>query len=170
VNKLQAYVLSYLILLAAFILQTTVVPHLKIFGVQPDLILIVVVTYAFLYGPVAGSIAGFFGGILQDMVLIRGIGFNALGKAIMGYLGGMVEKAMFADNIILIMIAIFLATILNQLIYSGLFFLIGEKIHLWSTFLTLILPSAVYNAVLAPFIYHLLYRIVVFDKKAPVFK
>ncbi len=167
---MQAYVLSYLILLAAFILQTTVAPHLKILGVQPDLILIVVVTYSFLYGPVAGSIAGFIGGILQDLVLIRGVGFNALGKAIMGYLGGMVEKAIFADNVMLMMIAIFLATILNQLIYSGLFFLVGEKVRLWSTFRTLILPSAAYNAVLAPLVYHLLHRIVVFDKKAPVFK
>ena len=167
---MQAYVLSYLILLAAFILQTTVVPHLKVLGVQPDLILIVVVTYAFLFGPVAGSIAGFFGGLLQDLVLIRGVGFNALGKAIMGYLGGMVERAIFADNILLMMIAIFLATILNQLIYSGLFFLIGERINIWSTFLTLILPSAAYNALLVPFVYHLLLRTIVFDKKAPVFK
>ena len=167
---MQIYLVSFFILLASFVLQTTVAPHLQVFNVQPDLILVVVVTYAFIQGPIAGSAAGFVGGILQDLVLIRGVGLNALCKTIMGYLGGMIAKALFADNVLLMMAAIFLATILNQLIYSSLIFILGEKIHLWSAFLSLILPSALYNAVLAPLIYHLLYRIVVFEKKAPVFK
>lgn len=167
---MEALVVGFLVLLVSFIVQTTIIPHLRVFGAQPDLILIVVVTYAFIQGPNAGSIAGFFGGILQDLVLIRGVGLNVLCKTIMGYLGGLVERALFADNIVLIMIAIFVATILNQLIYAGLIFLLGEKVLFWSTFTGLIIPSALYNALLAPVVYYLLLRVVVFDKKAPVFK
>ncbi len=80
------------------------------------------------------------------------------------------EKALFTDNVLLIMMVMFIATILNQLIYSGLIFLLGERILFWSTFLNLILPSALYNALLAPFVYHLLLRVVLFEKEAPVFK
>ncbi len=167
---MQLYLASFLVLLSSFVLQTTIIPHLRVFGVQPDLILIVVVTYAFIQGPAAGSVAGFLGGLLEDLVLIRGVGLNVLCKTIMGYVGGLVERALFADNILFLMIAIFVATILNQTIYAGLIFLLGEKVLFWSTFLDLILPSALYNSLLAPLMYHLLLRIAVFEKKAPVFK
>jgi len=167
---LQTTLVSFLILLAAFVLQTTIVPHLKVYGVQPDLILVVVVIYAFNQGPVAGSVAGFFGGLLEDLVLIRGVGLNVLCKTIVGYLGGLVERALFADNVFLIMIAIFVATILNQIIYGALIYLLGERVLFWPTFLGLVLPSALYNALLAPIVYYSLSYIVVAEKKAPYFK
>lgn len=167
---MQAYLVSFLILLASFVLQTTIVPHLRVFGVQPDLILVVVVTYAIIQGPAAGSMAGFVGGLLEDLALIRGVGLNVLCKTIMGYLGGLIERALFAENILLIMMAIFVATVFNQLIYAGLIVLLGEKVVFWPTLSALILPSALYNALLAPVVYLLLLRVAVFEKKALFFK
>jgi len=167
---LHTYLVGFLVLLASFVLQTTIVPHLRVFGVQPDLILIVVVAFAFSEGAVAGSAAGFAGGLLEDLVLIRGVGLNVLCKTITGYVAGLVERALFAENLVLLMIAIIIATVLNQTVYAGLNFLLGEKVLFWSTFRSLILPSALYNSLLAPLVYYLLMRIMVFEKKAPVFK
>ncbi|MCJ7745747.1 MAG: rod shape-determining protein MreD, partial [Actinobacteria bacterium] len=54
--------------LLAFILQVAVMPQFKLFGVQPDLILVVAVVVAVQEGPVEGAIVGFCGGMMMDIV------------------------------------------------------------------------------------------------------
>lgn len=92
---MSVYLPHILILIATVILQTTLVPHLKVVSVQPDLILIVTVTYAFLEGAAFGSIIGFSGGLLQDLIVAQNIGLNALCKTIVGYLAGSMERIIF---------------------------------------------------------------------------
>ncbi|MCJ7653588.1 MAG: rod shape-determining protein MreD [Actinobacteria bacterium] len=57
--------------LLAFILQIAVMPQFKLFGVQPDLILVVAVVVAVLEGPVEGAIVGFCGGMLEDIFWLK---------------------------------------------------------------------------------------------------
>lgn len=166
---MSVYLPHILILIATVILQTTLVPHLKVVSVQPDLILIVTVTYAFLEGAAFGSIIGFSGGLLQDLIVAQNIGLNALCKTIVGYLAGSMERIIFIESIYLPLVAIFIATIVNQTIYAGLAFLFGYKIPFWIVFRNLVLPSALYNSLVAFFVYPMLCKIIA-REKVPVFK
>ncbi|HAW60303.1 MAG TPA: rod shape-determining protein MreD [Actinobacteria bacterium] len=163
-------IFGFFVLLLSFILQTTLVPHLKIFGAQPDLILVVVAVYAFIHGSAGGSIGGFFGGLLQDMVLIRNMGFNALCKTIVGYLAGLVERTVFAESILLPMVAIFIASLIHETIYLSFSIFLGEAISLDLSLWRIVIPSAIYNAILALLIYPLLCRISIYEEGVPRFK
>lgn len=146
-------------LLAAFLLQTTLAPHMRIGGVQPDFLLMVVVTYGLLEGPVVGSVCGFFAGLLQDLLLMTMLGLNALSKTIVGYLSGMVEQTVFSENFVLPMTAIFATTLLNESIFLALRATLGESISPVVAARAIVLPAAVYNAVLAGLLYPLLARL-----------
>lgn len=167
---MPSLLVGFLILLVSFILQTTLVPQLRIMGAQPDLILIVVVSYGFIEGPAVGSGAGFIGGLLQDLFAIYSVGLNALSKTIVGYLAGLVEKALFGKNILLPAVAIFFASLLSNTIYVGTAFLLGEQMLSRAAFLSIILPSAIYSGLVSFFVYPLLCRLVAREEKPAVVK
>ena len=65
-NNLK-WIKTFLLLLVCFILQTTVVDWLQIFGIGPDLMIILIVSISIKYGPAAGCFWGFFAGFSQDI-------------------------------------------------------------------------------------------------------
>jgi len=133
-------------------------------GVQPDLILILTIAYAFVDGQAFGSAIGFFGGLLQDLTLSRNIGLNALSKTIVGYLAGSMERLIFIESIFLPLVAIFLATLVSQTLYAGLAFLLGFEVSFKAVFRNLIFPSAMYNSLISVFIYPLLLKLILYQE------
>jgi len=92
---MQAYAPHLLVLFVSVILQTTVMPHFRVMGSQPDLVLIVTVTFAFLEGSALGSATGFMGGLLQDLAVTQVVGLSALSKTLVGYMAGQLERTIF---------------------------------------------------------------------------
>lgn len=142
---------NFLVIILAFVLQNTLMPLFQIFGIQPDLVLVTVVCFSFIEGQVIGGANGFLGGLFQDFVSLRGFGVNALSLTIIGYGTGLVEQTVFAGNLLLVIPAVTLATILSQFLYVWLAFLVGYQVHL--SFLKVTLPTAVYNGLLSPLVF-----------------
>ena len=85
-------------LAAAFVLQVMLAPHLAVFGVVPNLFLLVVITLSFVEGPVAGAVAGFAAGLLFDLLGAEPVGAWALVLTVTGYVGGMLQENLFAEG------------------------------------------------------------------------
>jgi len=160
----QSFLILFLVLFVSFLIQTAVVPFLKIGGIQPDLVLIVIAVYAFIEGPVVGTVTGFVGGLLQDLVTIRNMGLSALSKTIAGYLAGLAKKNVASENLALPVIAVFLISLSTQTIYILLSFLVGDAIPFQKIFFRIIAPRAIYDGLLALPIY-LLFLKIIFKKK-----
>lgn len=158
---------SCLVMMGAFLFQAAITPHIAIMGAKPDIILIVTALYGFTYGPAIGSLAGFSGGLLSDLLAGPHVGVGVMSKSIVGFFAGLVQRAIFVENMLLPMLAIFVATILHEFIYVGFLFLFGETIPIKTVTLDVIFPSALYNAVLTPFVYALTYRFLVVKQEAP---
>ncbi|MBI4744927.1 MAG: rod shape-determining protein MreD [Actinobacteria bacterium] len=167
---MHTYLPSFLILLGTVIFQTTIAPHLRIMGVQPDLILILTVTYAFIDGPVYGSALGFFGGLLQDFIIARNVGLNVISKTIVGYIAGLLKENVFIESMFLPVVAIFLASIVDQTIYLILGFTFGYQIPFKNVFYRVILPSAVYNSIFSFFIYPAYRRLIAYESRYSLLK
>ena len=60
-------VVTALVIIINFILQSTVLRLIEIRGVIPDTMIIITVSYALLRGQDTGAAAGFFGGLLYDI-------------------------------------------------------------------------------------------------------
>jgi rod shape-determining protein MreD len=84
---------STFVLLAALVLQLSVVSDLRILGAVGDLLVLVTIAAALVDGPDRGATFGFAAGLLYDLVLDTPFGLSALTYALIGYLVGLVSVA-----------------------------------------------------------------------------
>ncbi len=137
------------------ILQTTIVPHLTIWGVFADLPLLVVVSWSLLRGPREGIVWGFVAGLVVDLFSGAPFGAATLALIAVGFLSGLAQAATYRAHLALSAVVMFLATIVYDLLFLLVIQVAGEPAA-WrairDSFVYLILPSALLNAVLTPMI------------------
>lgn len=147
-------------LIGTFIIQIVVVPHINLSGVQPDLILVVVVCFALTEGLIYGAASGFGGGFLEDLLQAKYMGFNMLIKTIVGSIAGIFKDYGTKEGILIPLATVFTASIFSQVMMALLAFLFGETVVFRSIFNWLIIPTALYNVLFTPFIYPATLRVV----------
>ncbi|MDD2401346.1 MAG: rod shape-determining protein MreD [Clostridia bacterium] len=158
------YVILSLLGVGGLILQSTILSHLTIAGVKPDILLIIVVFNSLFKGPFKGSLFGFFLGLVEDIFLGKYIGMNALAKGIISFIWGWLTEGAFRENLLVPVVSLFLASILNGVIII----LLGEVAGLnwnWGLFFWKVIPVAICNTCLVPFVYSHFYKGVTMDTK-----
>ncbi|MHB9093642.1 MAG: rod shape-determining protein MreD [Eubacteriales bacterium] len=159
------YFVMTVLFFIGLVLQATLFSHLTVAGVKPDLVLVLLVFYALLHGPMEGALMGLAGGLLQDLMFGQNIGMNTLAKLVTGYLFGALEKKIYKENVLVPMVVLFLATFLNETVLYILRFFshvpgpTGESsINYLASVKNIFFSTAVYNSCLAPFIYGRFYK------------
>jgi rod shape-determining protein MreD len=110
----------------AMALQTTLMRFLS--GTTAvDLVLVVVVYVALLFGPVPGLLTGTFAGLIQDALSIGVIGIGGLAKTIVGFLAGVVGTQFIVSQAPSRFVVFFAATVLHAVIFMGLYELLGLR-------------------------------------------
>ncbi|MCU0609188.1 MAG: rod shape-determining protein MreD [Chitinispirillaceae bacterium] len=109
-----------------FVLQTTIVPVIAVFGVRPDLPLVALFFLAMKTGCLPAVWAGFFLGLTKDLYSPSILGQQALSGALAGFFAGLFnERVMRADLVfrLLLLFVTFLvsdtAGLLVQLLSAG---------------------------------------------------
>jgi rod shape-determining protein MreD len=143
------YLVVPLLRVVAF-LQTTLVPHVAIWGVFADLPLVVVVSWSLLRGPREGILWGFVAGVMVDLFSGAPFGASTLALIAVGLLAGLGAATVFRAQIALPLLAMFLATIVYDLLFLLIVGISGYPVAWLESLYRLILPSAALNAVLTP--------------------
>jgi rod shape-determining protein MreD len=136
-------------ILGAVILQVAVAPHLSIGGAVPNFLLLMVIAVALIEGPRYGTIAGFAAGLMFDLIGTGPIGPMALVLCVVGFVAGSLQENMFAEGWRLPVTVVLIASLITTLGYWIVLALAGETGSFWSALLSVMVPSALYNAVLA---------------------
>lgn len=110
---------------AAIAIQTTIDRWLAAGAV--DLVLVVVVYNALASGRVTGMLAGSFAGLVQDILSGGVLGMAGLSKTVVGYLAGIVGTQFIVTHSASRFVVFFLATVLNAVIFMGLYELLGLR-------------------------------------------
>lgn len=142
----------------ALVVQTTVFPYLEILRVKPDFILILAVCFGMLRGPRDGALIGLAGGLVEDILLGRYIGVQAVARLLPGYLAGIAGSKLYRENVLVSMVTVFGATVVSELLAALLWLRLGANLDLWAGLRSIILPAGLYNSILTPFIYKQVYR------------
>lgn len=150
-------ILTILLLGAVVLLQTTVLGIVAVGGVTPDLQLILLVFLALRRGSMSGQLAGFAGGLLEDLVSLAPLGFHALVRTLVGFTSGLLH-GLVRTNAIAVPVLILGATFIKGLTSAllGLLFDVQPDLHLLEGRFWI---EAAYSAVLAPFLFALLGRV-----------
>ena len=92
---------SILIILIAFLLQTTVFRALELAEVVPNLLLIVTISYGYIRGRTHGMWIGLVCGLMLDMMYESVIGLCGFIFMTIGFFIGYIRKVFFTDGILL---------------------------------------------------------------------
>ena len=137
--------------LTALLLQTTVIARLPLPGSVPDLLLVLVLAYALVEGPLSGLVTGFLAGLCADLVADHQLGRLALAYAVVGYAVGLLEE----DNersVLVPFLAVGAGAAGALLVFAGEGVLLGDARVTFSAVLRGLLSSVPYDVVLTPFV------------------
>lgn len=157
-------------LLGALVLQVMIAPHVAIFGVTPNLLLLVVITLAFVEGSSAGATVGFIAGLLMDLLSTGPIGAWALVMTVVGYLSGSLRRNLFAEGWLAPVTVGVITALVADFAYLLVVTVIGVGPAFWTALGRLVLPRAVYNAVLVMLVYPWLARFLRTDRSIKSFR
>ena len=145
-----------LLVVVSVALQSTLLARLTVLGVIPQLVLVVVVSLAYLDGEKVGLVTGFFGGLLQDLLLPQSIvGLTALVYLLIGYAVGVFRQYAPHESVWVPVFTVALSTAVAEASYALLSVLLGQP---W---VSLDVASRVaglvvlYNTLLTPFAFPL---------------
>ncbi|WP_335936342.1 rod shape-determining protein MreD [Streptomyces sp. PTD5-9] len=152
--RLNRILLSTVLVVAALVLQVSVLARLQLPGAVPDLLLLVVLALAFVYGHVSGALIGFGAGLLADLAppADHAAGRYALVLCVIGYLAGLVkpENGQLKSAAVP-MVAVVGAAIGSTLLYALVGALVGDTAARHVGLGSLLFTAALYDLLLAPF-------------------
>lgn len=144
------------LLVIVAVLQASVISHLSVWGVFPDLPALVVVSWGLLCGVKEGSLWGFVVGLAVDMLSGGPFGAATLSLMMVGFVSGLARGSVFAGYLAFPVATMFLTTVLYDLGLLLLVGLSGRTVSWIDTFFRIILPSALLNALLMPLVFGLM--------------
>lgn len=143
--KIIAYTICILTL---NLLQTTVLEHIEIYHVKPNLPLVFIVSIALLTGHVEGAVVGFFMGLTWDMLSGGLLGFHALLGIYLGLVVGLLNRRLYRENLMVVVFFSFVSTLVYEFIVFFLYML-GGGMNIVYAIKDVIFPEALYNCVAA---------------------
>ena len=149
-------VTAFLVVIIAYLLQTTVFQHLQLANVVPNLLLVVVVSYACLRGRTSGLLIGFLCGLILDMHGGTVVGLYAFILMSIGFVVGFCQKFYFTDSLLLPAILIVSSDFVYSIYYYVTEFLMRGRLHLGFYFLHVILPEMIYTGLIGIVLYRLI--------------
>lgn len=138
-----------LMLLAALLLQTSVLVRLRIFGVMPDFMLLIAVAAGLTAGPTRGAGLGFAVGMVIDLFLPTPLGLSALVFTLVGYGVGVANTGVLRSAWYIPMLTAGAASVAGVVLYAVAGSMLGERM-LTGHLVTIAVVVGVSNAVLAP--------------------
>ncbi|WJE02306.1 rod shape-determining protein MreD [Streptomyces antimycoticus] len=151
---LNRIVLSTCLVVFALVVQICVLARLQLPGAVPDLLLLVVLGLALVYGHTGGALIGFAAGLLADLAppADHAAGRYALVLCVIGYLAGLAKpesgQLRSATGPMLVVVA---AAIGATLLYAGVGILVGDDAARQVGLGKLLFTAALYDLLLAPF-------------------
>jgi rod shape-determining protein MreD len=143
------------IVFVAALLQVTLFASLDVFGGTADVLLLSLLALALLRGSVTGAVAGFFGGLLVDVMTLDTLGVTALLYALAGYWVGRYGETTGRDRAHAPLLAVLVITLAVAVAGFGLHFLLGEELSARRALFETLLPGLALNLLLGAPVYAL---------------
>ncbi|MCR5737857.1 MAG: rod shape-determining protein MreD [Eubacterium sp.] len=158
-KKVIKIIVTAVIILLAFVIQSTLSLHLNTTVPAPNLLLLVTCLFGFIRGQNFGSVTGLCCGLLMDVMFGDVIGLYALIFAYIGFFSGLFKNLLHMDHIYVPMFLVFGNDfLLNAAIYVFRF-LLRNKLDFSFYFRQIIFPEMLITAFIALLVYKLFYKL-----------
>lgn len=142
---MKRIIITTLLVLTMFLLQTSIFNYISFGGIVPNLLLILVSVYGFMRGENSGILLGFFCGLLIDVFYMDIIGFNALLYLYIGYFNGLCNRYYIPTDVKLPIFLLIGSDLISSFIKYIFLFLLNGKFDINYYFLKIIFPELIYT-------------------------
>lgn len=156
---MKRVIIYFIEIIICFVLQSSLYQFFNLANVMPNLLLILVVSTAYMCGRTSGLILGFFSGLLIDIMFGSLFGLYALFLMVIGYVSGYTHKIYSKDDYALPLILIAIADFVYQFLYYIFEFLLRGKLDILFYLRKIIFPEVIYTVAAATIVYKLLHII-----------
>ncbi|MDE7321122.1 MAG: rod shape-determining protein MreD [Lachnospiraceae bacterium] len=146
-------IILFLVILCGFVLQTTLFQALSFGGISPNILIIITVSYGFMYGKKYGMVVGFLCGLLMDIFYGNVLGFYALVYLYIGAANGVFHSIFFQEDIKLPLVLILVSDFAYLFTCYVLLFLLRGRFDFLFYLKHTIFPEIVYTIFVTVFIY-----------------
>ncbi|MDD2979208.1 MAG: rod shape-determining protein MreD [Hespellia sp.] len=155
-KKIKRKVVTALMIILCFLLQTTVFNHLTLATIRPNLLLILTASFGFMRGSKEGLIVGFFSGLLIDIQFSAIMGFYALVYALIGFANGRFQRLYYDDDIKLPLFLISASEAVYGLVIYFFMYLLRSRFSFATYLSQIIIPELIYTVIITLGLYQVI--------------
>lgn len=156
---MKHYISMFLLLVACFLLQTTLFQYLKIANVLPNMILVVTAISGLMYGRKMGIFIGGACGLLLDLLYGSVVGISILIFVFIGYGNGSANKIYFKEDYVVPFAAIIASDFVYSILNYICNFLLRGRLHLLAYCRNIMMPEMIYTALVGSILYLLIRKL-----------
>ena len=142
-----------------FLLQTSLFSFLRISGVVPNCLLILVVTVAYTRGQIPALVTGFVSGLLLDLCFSETVGFCCVFYMLIAFFAGYTHKFYYKRDYLIPGALVLAGETIYSFLYYVIFFLLRGRMELPTYFVYTILPRVLYTLLLMLALYPLFHSV-----------
>lgn len=146
-------------IILCFIMQTSLFSFLRISGVVPNCLLILVVAVAYTKGQISALVTGFISGLMLDLCFSETIGFCSIFYMIVAFLAGYTHKFYDKRDYFIPGLLTLAGEFLYSFLYYIIFFLLRGRLELPTYMIYTILPRVLYTVLVMLVLYPLFHGI-----------
>ena len=150
---MRRFIVSFLLVISCFVLQSTVFKSIAFGGIIPNLMIVLTASFGFMRGEKAGILFGFFCGLLADIFFGSVIGLYAMIYMYIGYANGKFNMIFYPEDIKLPLALLFVSDMAYGLLSYIILFLMRGRFHFTYYLIHIILPEMVYTIVVTLIFY-----------------
>ncbi|NLK75929.1 MAG: rod shape-determining protein MreD [Clostridiales bacterium] len=154
---MKRLIVYFLEIIICYIIQSSMFHYMALANVMPNLLLILVVSTAYMRGRMTGLLIGLFSGLLVDLTFGSIIGLYGFIYMIIGYFMGFANKIYSDDDYTLPILFVAISDLVYGFLYYGFEFLLRGKLNFPYYLVRIILPEIVYTVVASILLYKLLH-------------
>jgi len=142
------YLLTILTMIAGFLFQTTILQEIRIFGILPNLALILIVVFSIRFDLSLCISAAITGGILQDFFFSPAFGIYTLIYLVIAIAVSEISDIFFEESGAAPILMMLFSTACQYLLMIVIYYFAGMQFNLSAIFLRMIAPEMVLNAII----------------------
>lgn len=141
------YLIVFLLVVFSVVFHSSVQPEISEHAILGDMPTLLTISVGLFLGPAFGAATGFITGLFLDLSLTSVVGVGILTYTITGYLAGILEQNLHAEDRVHLSVMIVVLTLLKYFINGLLFVLVGLGVKA-IPFLLIGISPALVNGVL----------------------
>lgn len=147
-----------LLIVVVAVFESTWLGAIRLQGVLPDLVLLLVVYFAVTHGEERAMFTGFLGGIFQDVAADTGLGHHVLCLVVTGFVVGRVSRRLVVDHPAVKAGLVLGASMVHGLLYTSVDYVQNPDLNAMYSLAVTVVPRAFYTSLVTPLVFFALDR------------